>query len=170
MLAETTNLRASFRFPSYIVPYWAGPLWRAVVRQYGISAVLYHVLPLWVGLFYTWAYSPPFTVRTQCSDCLSRDTLNIYEESYMIRRSHISRRICVSALCSAYFVFVTFVVLRKIRCAIELFRMPLFFSLPGNLFWFTRSSDVVAIVACWGVVANCGKRLAESRMHEQADR
>lgn len=45
-------------------------------------------------------------------------------------------------------VVCPFVVLRKMRCAIELFRVPCSpFFLPHNVSLFTRSADAVAIRA-----------------------
>lgn len=138
MLVETTHLRASIQFPC--LTEW--PTAKCDVRSHIIAAspLSYIMCFCYESASFIRQLSPLFTVRTQCGDCLSRDTLNIYEESYMILRSHVSRCICVSAVCSLFYFFFYFVVLRKIRCAIQVFRVPC-----SHPFFLTMCSDLRAV-------------------------
>lgn len=132
MLVETTHLLASIQFPC--LTEW--PPAKCDVRSYIIAAspLSYIMCFCYESASFIRQLSPLFTVRIQCGDCLSRDTLNIYEESYMILRSHVSRCICVSAACSFFYFFFFCCAQEDSLCntSVQSALFPSF--LPGNVF------------------------------------
>lgn len=164
MLVETTHLRASIQLPC-LISEW--PPAKCDVRSYIIAAspLSYIMCFCYESASFIRQLSPLFTVRTQYGDCLSRDTLNIYEESYMIRRSHVSRCICVSAVCSLFSFFFLllcsgrFVVQYKCsKCLVPI--LSSWQCVP--ICTLLKCRSVIRVLAALEVllVANCKTRLA----------
>lgn len=165
MLVETTHLRASIQFPC--LTEW--PTAKCDVRSHIIAAspLSYIMCFCYESASFIRQLSPLFTVRTQCGDCLSRDTLNIYEESYMILRSHVSRCICVSAVCSLFYFF--FILLCSGRFVVQYkcseCLVPILSSWQCVLICaLLKCRNVIRVLAALAIllVANCKTRLAVS--------